>query len=246
MYRDGALTIPEELLLLRVAGIASPIRPKREFSAFENKPLAAGQLIELVLARRVTVEDRRRHLLHYQDVVVLDPARTGDELLDGVLAQLDGAETKSCSHWIKRIAKGSEISYWDRLERRSLLRADPLRDAKNRPTADVQTVTAVRDRMRAALAQPEASTLRDVALVTLLARAHGLFGKLENVRLTPRAIGRAYFDSEHDDRAGRRAMDAYKRGAESSPDLSDDDRRWATTAADAIDWLARELEQSDA
>jgi hypothetical protein len=117
-----ALTIPEELLLLRVSVGQARERPQRELLAEANRPLAAARLIELVLTKRIGVEARRRHLLVSEAVVVLDSAPTHDPLLDEVVERLARADAHSCSYWIKRVAKGSEAAYWDRLVSRSLLR----------------------------------------------------------------------------------------------------------------------------
>jgi hypothetical protein len=195
------LTIPEEVLLLHGA-----LWPKRAY-ALADQQLAAARLIELVLADRVTVQSHRQHLLVRDNIVVTHTTPTGDALLDEVLKRIAGADLRSCAYWIKRVAKGSEAAYWDRLTANSLLRPDPLSGDAARHMADVDAVAAVTDRIGAVLAQPQAADLRDAALVTLLAHTQSLFGLLhEPGKLTPSGFVRGYRAQQRDDRMARRAL----------------------------------------
>jgi Golgi phosphoprotein 3 (GPP34) len=212
------LTIPEELLLLHAALIGTAAaRPRRDLFALVNEPLAAGRLIELVLAQRVAVESRRHRLLWRDDVVATQATPTGDALLDDVLERLASTGARPCEYWIKHLAKGSEAAYWDRLIAKSLLRPDMLGRDASRHVADMDAVTAVTHRIRAVLAQPEAASLRDVALVTLLAHTQSLFGLLNDAgKLTPLGLVRGYRTQKRDDRRARQALDEYERFASSA------------------------------
>jgi hypothetical protein len=228
------LTIPEEMLLLNGAWW-----PKRPGYALLDQPLAAARLIELVLARRVSVDSGRRQLLARDDVVVTQPTPTGDALLDEVLERLAAADVRSCTYWIKRMAKGSEAAHWDRLVATSLLRLDTLSGDAARHVADADAVAAVRDRIRAVLAQPEAADVRDVALVTLLAHTQSLFALLHDpAELSPSGLVRGYRAHRRDDRLARQALDMYMRLAGSVAGPGPDQPRWAMAAANAIGRIA--------
>jgi Golgi phosphoprotein 3 (GPP34) len=228
------LTIPEEQVLLYAAlmGTAAK-RPKRDLYALMNEPLAAGRLIELVLAERVAVESRRHRLLWREEVVTTQATPTGDALLDDVLERLvAAADARPCAYWIKHVAKGSEAAYWDRLIAKSLLRPDTPGGGASRHVADVDAVAAVTDRVRAVLAQPEAASLRDVALVTLLAHTQSLFGLLNDAgKLTPLGFVRGYRAQKGDDRRARQALDEYVAGLGSAQP--------ATAAAHSIACIAK-------
>jgi hypothetical protein len=233
------LTIPEELLLLRAALMgAAAARPKRDLYALANEPLAAGRLIELVLAERITVQSTRHRLLWREDVVATQATPTGDVLLDDVLERLAAADVRPCTYWIKHMAQGSEAAYWDRLIAKSLLRPDTLGTDASRHVADRDAVTALTDRIRAVLAQPEVAGLHDVALVTLLAQTQSLFGLLNDAgRLTPSGVVRGYRAQRHGDRRARQVLDEYEHSARSAAGTESDQR--ATAAAGAIGCIAK-------
>lgn len=234
------LTIPEELLLLHAALLdRMPARPRRDAHPLANEPLAAGRLIELVLARRLTVEFRRRHLLARDDVVVSDATPTGDALLDEVVERVAAADANTCSYWIKRGAKGSEAAYWDRLVARSLLRPDSESGDVDRSAADTDAVAAVIARIRAVLDEPERSGLRDVALVTLLAHTQSVFGLLHEVESTPSGLVRGYRAQRRDDRRAREALDKYKSFTAAAAGSGPGEQGWALAAADAIARIAQ-------
>jgi Golgi phosphoprotein 3 (GPP34) len=233
------LSIPEEVLLLRAALMGkAAARPKRDLHALANEPLAAGRLIELVLVERVTIESRRHRLLWREDVVATETTPTGDALLDDVLERLAAADARPCAYWIKHVARGSEAAYWDRLVAKSLLRPDMLGSDASRHVADMDAVTDVTDRIRAVLAQPEAASLRDVALATLLAHTQSLFGVLNNAgKLTPVGLVRGYRTQQRDDRRARQALDEYERFARAA--AGPGSAQQATAAAHSIACIAK-------
>jgi hypothetical protein len=236
------LSIPEELLLLRAAFMGTAAaRPKRDFHALANEPLAAGRLIELVLAERVTVESRRHRLLWREDVVATQATPTGDALLDDVLERLAAADVHPCVYWIKHVAEGSEAAYWDRLVAKSLLRPDTLGSDARRHVANTDAVAAVTQRIRAVLAEPGAASLRDVALVTLLAHTQSLFGLLNDAgKLSPAGLVRGYRAQQRDDRRARQALDEYERSARSA--AGPGSAQPATAAAQSIARIAKAAE----
>lgn len=149
------LTIPEEVVLVHT-------RPWGERRVWDGVPslfiskeaVAAGRLIELVLAKRVMVERQRRHLVSRDAIVVIDAAPTGDALLDEALTRLGTAEGRSCGRWITQLAKGSPQAYWDRLVAQSVLRPDTLGGDSRGYVADDACVAAIIGRIRAVLEQP--------------------------------------------------------------------------------------------
>jgi hypothetical protein len=131
--------------------------------------------------------------------------------------------------------------YWDRLIAKSLLRPDALGSDASRHVPDMDAVTAVTDRIRAVLAQPEAAGLRDVALVTLLAHTQSLFGLLNDLgKLTPLGFVRGYRTQKRDDRRARQALDEYERFAGSA--AGPGSAQPATAAAHSIACIARATE----
>jgi hypothetical protein len=234
------LTIPEELLLLNAALLqTAAARPKRSLLGLTNEPLAAGRLIELVLTERLIVEYGRHRLLWRDDIVLIDATPTGDPLLDDVLERLAAAtDVRTCTHWIKHVAPGSEAAYWDRLVAEALLRPDPQSSDASPTVADADAVAAVTDRIRDVLAQPQAAGLRDVALVTLLAHTQSLFGFLHDAgKLSPAGIVRGLRAQRHDDRRGRQVLDEYERFVRSAAEPGSDPP--VTVAADSIRHIAR-------
>jgi hypothetical protein len=213
------LSIPEELLLLRAAimGTAAA-RPKRDLHALANEPLAAGRLIELVLAERVTVESRRHRLLWREDVVATQATPTGDALLDDVLERLAAADVHPCAYWIKHVAKGSEAAYWDRLVAKSLLRPDTLGSDARRHVANTDAVAAVTERI-----------------------TQSLFGLLNDAgKLSPAGLVRGYRAQQRDDRRARQALDEYERSARSA--AGPGSAQPATAAAQSIARIAKAAE----
>lgn len=88
------MSLPEEFLLLAYAEDGTPLTDGTHL----DNGLGGAVLLELALAARVGIEDKR--------VVVADPSPTGDPLLDDNLARV-GAEPKARKpgHWVTKFAK---------------------------------------------------------------------------------------------------------------------------------------------
>jgi hypothetical protein len=88
------MSLPEEFLLLAYAEDGTPLTDGTHL----DNGLGGAVLLELALAARVGIEDKR--------VVVTDPSPTGDPLLDDNLARV-GAEPKARKpgHWVSKFAK---------------------------------------------------------------------------------------------------------------------------------------------
>jgi hypothetical protein len=90
------MSLPEEFLLLAYAEDGTPLTDGTHL----DNGLGGAVLLELALAGRVGIEDKR--------VVVADPSPTGDPLLDDNLARV-GAEPKARKpgHWVSKFAKNA-------------------------------------------------------------------------------------------------------------------------------------------
>jgi hypothetical protein len=167
------LSMPEEIMLLllddetgKPVGLPGPAG---------DLALAGAILMELALAGRLDSDLDRLHL-H-------DAARTGDALLDGVLARIaaDGTERTS-RWWIQSLAKGAQplrAAMLDRLVADGVLRRQEDRflwvfPERRYPKAAGRRETAeVRARLRAVLLQDGIPDPRDALLIGLC-RAAGL------------------------------------------------------------------------
>src|SRR4051794_26209016 len=148
------LTLPEELLLLRVSVGEAMSRPTGEFFSMAKQPLAAARLIELVLVKRIAVTFRRRYLLSSDVVAVLDATPTGDALLDDALQRIATPDARSCSYWVKHTARGAEVAYWDRLVENALLRPDRISVGAPWEAVHADTLSALAERVRSAITEP--------------------------------------------------------------------------------------------
>jgi Golgi phosphoprotein 3 (GPP34) len=231
------LTIPEEVLLAEISRARTGLcKTNLGRLSFLNQVLAAGCLIELVLADRVTVERRRRHLLWSQAIVIVDATPIGDSLLEAALERVGAGDPRSCSYWASRLGKGSREAYWDRLVAKSLLRPDTLGPNPETHFPDTNSAAAITDRIRAVIEQRPSVNLRDAALVTLLAQSKILLPLLHEPRWNPAALIREHRDKQSEDRLGRKAIDDYKDLAP-SPATAD--------AIRTIAWAARPPERGD-
>jgi hypothetical protein len=225
----SALTIPEELMLLQY----------RVWERGLGKEMAAGGLIERVLARRVTIGPVPGRYRRRRDVIlVTDAAATGDALLDDDLERIAASKPRFYSYWIDHPAKRSTLAYWDRLVARSLIRSDDLSDARPH-VADANAVAATRERIRAVLAGSERADLRDVALVALLAHSKNMDGLFDKTKRSPAEFARRYEAQRRDEKLGRKAIDNYKRSVESAAELGEDERNWTIAAAESIERIAQ-------
>jgi|tagenome__1003787_1003787.scaffolds.fasta_scaffold20479287_1 hypothetical protein len=228
------LTLPEELLLLRVSVGEAMSRPTREFSSMAKRPLAAARLIELILAKRIAVTFGRRGLLSSDAVAVLDATPTGDTLLDDALQRIAMPDSRSCSYWVKRTARGAEVAYWDRLVEKALVRPDHISVGAPWDAVHATTLSAIAERVRSAITEPARADLRDVALATLVVNTQSLFDVLHRLERSPAGLARNYMAHRRDQRRALDALDSYKRSLASHAELTEADREWVQAAADGI------------
>ncbi len=139
--------------------------------------LAGAVLLELALARRVEVADKR--------LVVADPAPTGVPLLDEALATVGSGRPRKPKDWIGKLARGLPERVLDGLVDAEVLRRESdrvllvfPRTRYPSPTgAQPPAETAARERMAAALTTDGPVDARTAALLTLT-RAVGLDRKI--------------------------------------------------------------------
>jgi Golgi phosphoprotein 3 (GPP34) len=107
------MTLADELLLISYDddGVARAGSPALDYG------LAGALLMELALARRIDVTDKR--------VIVTDPAPTGDALADDALTRI-GADAKKHTpqEWVTRLSKGLRERALDRMVKAGVLRRD--------------------------------------------------------------------------------------------------------------------------
>ena len=209
------LTIPEEVLLAQMAAARHRAFPLNRLEVLSNVPVQAGRLIELVLARRVTVQWRRCRLLWGDAIVIVNTQPVGEAPLDAALERIEASGPRSCAYWVSRLSKNSDDAYWDRLVAKSLLLPDTFGPNPDAHVVDTDCAAAITDRVRAVLEQRPSVTLHDAALVTLLAHAKLLVPLLHETRWNPTALIREHRDKQREDRLGRQAIDDYRRLAPS-------------------------------
>lgn len=160
------MSLPEEFLLLAYDEDGIPLTDGTHL----DNGLGGAVLLELALARRVDVEDKR--------VVVADPSPTGDPLLDGNLARV-GAETRARKpgHWVSKFAKDARPRVLDKLVRDGVLTVEQDKvlwvfPRKKYPSAGRVPPAAeadARQRMRSAVLGLEPVEARTAALCALVA-----------------------------------------------------------------------------
>jgi Golgi phosphoprotein 3 (GPP34) len=236
------LTLPEELLLLRVSVDNARFGPTGEFFSTANRPLAAARVIELILAKHIAVTCRRRRLLSSDAVAVLDATPTGDALLDDVLRLMATPDARSCSYWVKRTAKGAEVAYLDRLVEKALFRPDHSSFDAPWEAVHADTLSAIAERVRSAITEPRRADLRDVALATLAVHTQSLFEVLHRLQRSPAGLARSYMAYRRDEGLALDALGSYKQSCTSHAGLTEADRKWAQSAVDGIERLAHIVE----
>ncbi|PTA44641.1 GPP34 family phosphoprotein [Micromonospora sp. RP3T] len=167
------LLLTDELVLLAYddAGANRLGRPHLDYG------LAGAVLLELALARRVEVTDKR--------LVVADPTPTGVPLLDEALATVGDGRPRTPKDWIGKLAKGLPDRVLDGLVDAGVLRRESdrvllvfPRTRYPSPTgAEPAAETAARQRMVDALVGDGPVDARTAALLTLTG-AVGLDRKL--------------------------------------------------------------------
>jgi len=98
------MNLAEEFTLLAYENDGTPLTDGTHL----DNGLGGALLLELALAERVDVVDRR--------VVVLDATPTGDRLVDEALAGIAGAErARKAGHWVTKFAKQTRPRVLDQL-----------------------------------------------------------------------------------------------------------------------------------
>ncbi|MEH0828477.1 MULTISPECIES: GOLPH3/VPS74 family protein [Micromonospora] len=183
---DGLLLTDELVLLAYDDDGANRLgRPHLDYG------LAGAVLLELALAGRVEVTDKR--------LVVTDPAPTGVPLLDEALATVGSGRPRKPKDWIGKLAKGLPDRVLGGLVDAGVLRRESdrvllvfPRTRYPSPTgAEPAVETAARERMAAALTGDGPVEARTAALLTLT-RAVGLDRKI--FRELPKERVRARID----------------------------------------------------
>ena len=93
----ATMNLAEELALLGYGDDGKPVTDRMH----RDNGLGGALLLELALAERVDIEDKR--------VVVRNPAPTGDPIIDQALAQIvNDQKSRKPGHWVSKFAKARE------------------------------------------------------------------------------------------------------------------------------------------
>lgn len=166
MSRPNSLHLYEEILLLALRDEQGTVA-----TSYAEYALAGAIMAELLLERRVAVDDSRKRYLQ-----LVDTAATGDPILDRGLERIAaGKRRASLQTWITRIAglKNLRHDAARTLCRRGILRADEdkvllLFTRKIYPEIDPAPEKALVDRLRAAvLSEDESIDPRTIVLISL-------------------------------------------------------------------------------
>jgi hypothetical protein len=161
------MSLSEELLLL--AYDDEDGTPLTDGTHLDNG-LGGAMLLELVLAGRVDVEDRR--------VVVLDPRPTGEPLADAALAKiLEEPKPRKPGHWVSKLAKQARPAVLAKLvadgvltvEKDKVLWVFPRTKYPSASGSPPAAEAAARERMYAAVLGSGAVEPRTAALCALVA-----------------------------------------------------------------------------
>ena len=164
-YRRG-MNLAVELTLLAYDDDGTPLTDATHL----DNGLGGALLLELALAERVDVVDRR--------VVVLDPSPTGDALVDEALALIVAEEkSRKPGHWVSKFAKKTRPRVLDRLvadgvltvEKDKVLGVFPRTKFPAAGGVEPAAEVEARARMRAAVLGTGAVHPRTAALCALVA-----------------------------------------------------------------------------
>jgi Golgi phosphoprotein 3 GPP34 len=179
--RQGALTLPEECLLLRRAAES---RWEEIGLPGASREVAVACFAQLALRDRIVLEHGPR-----TRVLVADPTPTGDPELDRVLRGLARRRRPlGLAPAVENVASWCEAQYTRRLVARELLSAEvtPRRFGPRRIThhADHTASRDLDERIFAALSTPESKDLHEIALAAILAHSGSLVLVLHRIRPT--------------------------------------------------------------
>ena len=146
--------------------------------------LAGSVLIDLSLEDRIDSDLER--------LMLVDPAPTGDEMLDPVLEEIaQDTETRSPQYWVERIARRSDEignAALERLVEAGILQTDAggfwsvssrVARSKRYPTADGESRVEIKTRIMRTLFDGEIPGPRDIAVIGLLNACGGIHTMLE-------------------------------------------------------------------
>lgn len=112
MTKPPTLTVPEELLLLAIDDDKGKISLTASSSL--EYGLAGGQILELALADRLSLDERK--------VVIQRAEPTGDELVDAALAQMVAErKPRSVTWWVNALHAKTRGKYLERLVERDII-----------------------------------------------------------------------------------------------------------------------------
>jgi hypothetical protein len=160
------MSLPEEFLLLAYDEDGTPLTDGTRL----DNGLGGALLLELALAQRVDVEDKR--------VVVVDRRPTGDALVDAALARIDADEKpRKPGHWVTKLSKQARPRILDKLVADGVLTVEKDRvlwvfPRTKYPPATGETPAvevAARERIRAAVLGDGPVDPRTAALCALVA-----------------------------------------------------------------------------
>ncbi len=173
-----ALTIAEEVLLLILDSEKGEIQSSLPAHS-RDIVMAGAALMDLTLENRIDTDLER--------LVVVDPASTGDDLLDPILSDIrTQTEDRDTAFWLKRIAgRGDEIrrKAIDRLVERGILEAEVnglvflsrlVVRAHRYPVASEKATEEVQFRIMRTIFSQDIPDARDIVIISLAA-ACGVF-----------------------------------------------------------------------
>lgn len=160
------MSLPEEFLLLAYDEDGTPLTDGTHL----DNGLGGAMLLELALAGRVDVEDKR--------VVVVDPRPTGNPLADDALARiLAEPKLRKAGHWVSKLAKQARPTVLAKLVAEGVLTVEKDKVLWLFPRTKYPSVggrppaveAAARERMYAAILGSGAVAPRTAALCALVA-----------------------------------------------------------------------------
>jgi hypothetical protein len=183
-YRRG-MSLPEEFLLLAYDEDGTPLTDGTRL----DNGLGGALLLQLALAKRVDVEDKR--------VVVVDRGPTGDALVDEALARIAEEKPRKPGYWVTKLSKQARPRLLARLVDEGVLTVEKDRvlwvfPRTKYPSASGTTPAvevAARERMRASVlgsgpVEPETAALCALVAATELDRK--ILGDLDRKRVKAR------------------------------------------------------------
>ena len=205
------MLIAEDLLLLITDNASG--KPVVGSTELENG-LAGAVLLELALAGRVDVEEGRGPF-RANRLLVVDPAPTGDQVLDAGLRSIAAKPGRKPESVLGGLRKGLRPRLYQRLATQGILRAQEGRvlglfPTSRWPAADSRHEDALRRDLHAALVvgvQPSERTAAVISLLHAIRAVHKVVGERED-RKRVKARAKEISDGAWAAAAVRKAVDA--------------------------------------